>query len=279
MNNDAIKEKLLELNPDVEDFTVILSGKQSKKVNGLYKPITREIILHNKNFESDNEMMFTAIHEFAHHIQFTQTQKPVTARVHTTDFWEIFHSLLYEAERRGIHENVFRTDPEFLALTERIKTEFIARHGELIQAFGEVLLSAHELCDKHRVSFGDYVNRVLKLPHTQAYSLIRLSNLELNPTLGYENMKALAAIRDPDRRRQAEQDLGGDYSPTMIKLKYGKKHTERDPVAGLKAEKKRLESTIVSLKKRLAYIEEKIKELEAGEGASSQAAAAEETPA
>ena len=51
MNNDAIKELLLKLEETSIDFTVTLSGKESNKVNGLYKPETHEIILHNKNFK------------------------------------------------------------------------------------------------------------------------------------------------------------------------------------------------------------------------------------
>ena len=69
MNQDQVKEILLRLNEDVEEFFVIFSGKQSNKVNGLYHPDTREIILHNRNFENDQLLMYTAIHEFAHHVR------------------------------------------------------------------------------------------------------------------------------------------------------------------------------------------------------------------
>lgn len=262
MTNEDIKETLLELDPDVEEFTVIMSGKKSNKVNGLYKPLTKEIILHNRNFKSDNELMFTAIHEFAHHVQFTRTHKPIVARVHTAEFWDIFHSLLYKAERKGIHENVFLSNPDFISLTEKIKTEFITRHGELIQAFGEILLEAHRLCDQHNQSFDDYVNRVLKLKHQSAHSLIKLSNLNISPEVGYENMKTLARIRDDNERLRAQKELGGEASPTMIQRKYANKKEDKDPVIVLKSEKKRLERTIESLQARLAMVEEKLKIVE-----------------
>ena len=61
MNNDEIKERLLKLEETSIDFTVTMSGKESPKVNGLYKPETHEIILHNKNFKSDNQLIYTAI--------------------------------------------------------------------------------------------------------------------------------------------------------------------------------------------------------------------------
>ncbi|MBN2351522.1 MAG: hypothetical protein JXD23_03060 [Spirochaetales bacterium] len=263
MNNDQVKALLVRLKPDVEDFTVILSGKGSKKVNGLYKPLDRSIILHNKNFRSDNELVFTAIHEFAHHLQFTETAKPITARVHTARFYDIFHTLLFQAEKAGIYDNVFTTNEDFIALTERIRDEFIAPHGRLIQAFGEILLTAHELCDKHHADFGDYVDRVLKLKHSSALSLVKLSNLKLNPDLGYENMKTLARIPDPVARKRAEKDLTGAFSPSMIEKKYVSKQESPDPVTALTAEKKRLERTIDSLRERLETVKLKLKEIEA----------------
>ena len=68
MDNAKIKELLLDIQDTKLDFTVIQSGKESRRVNGLYKPDTHEIILHNKNFKTDNEMIYTAVHEYAHHL-------------------------------------------------------------------------------------------------------------------------------------------------------------------------------------------------------------------
>jgi hypothetical protein len=262
MNNDRVKALLLSLRADVPDFTVILSGKKSKKVNGLYKPLDRSIILHNKNFASDNQLVYTAIHEFAHHIQFTESSKPVYSRVHTARFYSLFHELLYLAEKKGIYNNVFATAKEFLALTEKIRAEFIAPHGRLIQQFGEVLLEAHRLCDKHGADFGDYMDRVLKLKHAQAQALIKLSGLNLDTSLGYENMKTLARIAEPGERKRAQRDLAGDYSPSMIELKYAGRKEPEDPVTALEAEKRRLEKTIATLKEKLVLVEKKLREVE-----------------
>jgi hypothetical protein len=262
MNNDQIKDLLLKLKPDAEDFTVILSGKGSKKVNGLYKPLDRTIILHNKNFRSNNELVFTAIHEFAHHLQFTETARPITARVHTARFYELFHALLYQAEKASLYDNVFTTDKEFIKLTEKIREEFLVPHGRLIQAFGEILLAAHELCDRRHADFGDYVDRVLKLKHSSAYALIKLSNLKLNPDVGYENMKTLARIGDPAARKRAEKDLAGAFSPPMVEGKYRGKKEPADPVAALEQEKRRLERTIETLQQKLRLVERKLREAE-----------------
>ena len=57
MNVDQLKEKLLMLEPNAGDFLLVFSGKTSKKVHGLYKPETKEIIIHNKNFNEDHRQV------------------------------------------------------------------------------------------------------------------------------------------------------------------------------------------------------------------------------
>ena len=79
---------------------MIFSGKKSRKVDGLYKPETREIILHTGNFTTDDELVYTAIHEYAHHLQFTTSAMPISCRAHTTAFWSLFHDA---ALRGGAH--------------------------------------------------------------------------------------------------------------------------------------------------------------------------------
>ena len=69
MNQDKVKEILLSLRDTSLEFSVTFTGKESKKVNGLYKPDTKEILIHNKNFKNDNQLVYTAIHEYAHHLE------------------------------------------------------------------------------------------------------------------------------------------------------------------------------------------------------------------
>ena len=97
MENEKIKDMLLDIQDSQLEFTVVQSGKESKRVNGLYKPDTREIILHNKNFKTDNEMVYTAVHEYTHHLineeQIIENggKDPPNQRVsHTNYFWARF---------------------------------------------------------------------------------------------------------------------------------------------------------------------------------------------
>jgi hypothetical protein len=124
MNQEQVMQKLLQLDDTVEDFIVTLSGKASSKVDGLYKPETREIIIHNKNHTGDNALMYTAIHEFAHHIQFTTSAAPVSARSHTNHFYSILHKLLGKARSWEYTRMYSRLKGNSLSLLKRSKRIF-----------------------------------------------------------------------------------------------------------------------------------------------------------
>ena len=262
MSNEQIKKVLLQLRKTDQDFTVILSGKKSRKVHGLYKPESREIIIHNRNFTSDNEMMYTAIHEYAHHLQFTGPDAPVSARTHTTAFWNLLHTLLFEAEQKGIYTNPFEAIPEFRTLTRQIREKFLAGSGSLMKELGRLLIEAHALCTKHGTSFSDYLDRALALPRASAQVIMKSHTLDLDPRVGFENMRTLAAIRDEVSRGHAQEELRQGHSPDMVKVKYlGGQKRHKDGRAALQEERARIEKTISRMKKRLAEIEKRIAEM------------------
>ena len=262
MNNEQIKEKLLQIRNTDEYFEVVLSGKKSKKVNGLYKPETRELVLHNGNFQSDNELMYTAIHEYAHHLQFSDSPVPISIRTHTGEFWSLFHGLLYDAERRGLYSNPFVAIEDFEELTRRIREKILSVNGELMKELGELLIQAQKLCEKHHTSFTDYLDRVLRIPRTSANTVIKTKLLDIDPRLGYENMKTLTRISDPETRKEAESALLQDMSPDMVKRTYlpSGKTKAANPLEQLIAEKNRLEKQIKRLQHKLEEISRKLSE-------------------
>src|SRR5271157_488917 len=216
MSNDQIKKVLLSLRKSAHDFTVILSGKKSSKVHGLYKPDTREIIIHNRNFKNDNELLYTAIHEYAHHLQFTTSATPISVRTHTTAFWNLLHTLLFEAEEKGIYTNPFESIDEFRVLTRRIREKFLSESGTLMKELGRLLIEAHALCEKHGTSFPDYLDRVLALPRTSAQVIMKAHTFDLDPAVGFENMRSLVSIRDEAARDRAQKELREGHSPDMV---------------------------------------------------------------
>lgn len=262
VSNDQIKKVLLSLRKSAHDFTVILSGKKSRKVHGLYKPDSREIIIHNKNFKNDNELMYTAIHEYAHHLQFTTSAAPISVRTHTTAFWNLLHTLLFEAEEKGIYTNPFESIEEFRSLTRQIRSRFLEGSGTLMKELGKLLVQAHELCEKHGTSFSDYLDRVLALPRTSANVIVKAHTLDLDPRVGFENMRSLVTIRDEGARGKAQEELRAGHSPDMVKAKYGSAAAPKDPRDALQAERERIEKSIERMKKRLKEIEKRLTELE-----------------
>jgi hypothetical protein len=261
MNQDQVKDKLLQLDRNAEEFAVIFSGKASKKVDGLYYPDRREIIIHNKNFNDDSQLIYTAIHEFAHHLHFTRSALPVSSRAHTNRFWDIFHKLLFQAEEKKIYVNIFKKDRRFVDLTKKIRSSYLLENASLMKELGSLLAQADALCKEHNASFDDYVDRELLLHRTTAKMLMKIHSMDISPMIGYENMKTVACIKDESARARAQEAFESGMTPDMVKAEYASRNRSDETLAVLLDERDRIERSIGSLTKKLAAIERKINEL------------------
>jgi hypothetical protein len=257
MNEDHVKIKLIEIEEPAEDFTVIFSGRMNKKYDGFYYPDKKEILIHDRNFIENNQLIYTAIHEYAHHIQYCKTTAPVSTRAHTVDFWSIFHKLLFAAEEKGIYVNVFETIPEFQELTERLKRDYLSRNGELMKEFGKLLLEAQELCRRHHASFEDYVDRVLRLHRSEAKTIMKTFSMDIKPENGYENMKTVAKIKDEDARAGVEMAFMENFNtPDMVKAEMSRKEQFDSRLSFLEAEERGLSSLLKNLQQDLPGLKE-----------------------
>jgi len=263
MNKDAVKEKLLKIEDAPMEFSVVFSGKKSKKVNGLYKPASREIIIHNRNFQPDNTgqnlLLYTAIHEYAHHLHACSRGGTLSPRAHNSQFWAIFHDLLEKAEAKKIYTDVFSGSPELLKLTEVIRSKYLKNNGALVKEMGKHLLTAHDLCFKIGVRFEDYVDRMLRIPRTAANMAIKMFEYDITPEIGPDNMRFVAGIRNGEERKAAETAFIKGKSPDTVKVQVRGKEKEEDSIERLEKEKVRLEKTIASLNKRLEEVKIEIK--------------------
>ena len=270
MNQDTIKEKLLAIEDAPMDFSVIFSGKKSKKVNGLYKPESREIILHNRNFKGesgsketdDNLLVYTAIHEYAHHLHACSRGGELSSKAHTAEFWAIFHGLLEKAEVKKIYKDVFSGSKDLNELTAVIRKKYLAENGNLVKELGRLLLRAHDLCTAIGGRYEDYVDRVLRIPRQAANLAVRMHQYDLSPETGADNMRFLAGIANEEKRLAAESALLSGKSPDMVKTAIRQNRNidseDEDPRLRLEKEKTRLERTIASLTRRLEEVEREL---------------------
>ena len=264
MNQEQVRNALLAIEEPSLEFKLIFTGKKSKRVNGLYKPETQEILLHNRNFsgenkdEQDNLLLYTAIHEYAHHIHACSRGGKLSSRSHTAEFWAIFHGLLEKAESQGVYRNVFSESTELKKLTEHIREEYLRKNGALIKELGMQLLRAKELCDAAGGRWEDYIDRVLRLPRQAANLAVKMHQYNLNPETGADNMRFLAAIQNEEQRSAAEAALLGGKSPDTVKIAMRTKN-EEEPRLRLEKEKLRLERTIASLMRRLEEVEQELR--------------------
>lgn len=275
MENEKIKEMLLQIHESNLDFSVVQSGKESKRVNGLYKPDTHEIILHNKNFKTDEQLVYTAVHEYTHHIIAEEqlalygSEYLYNAKVHTQAFWARFQELLSIAEEKGFYKIDISSSPELEDLTKKIRTEYLEQNGKLMSEFGRLLIRAHALCEQANIRYEDYIDRILCLPRNTARDLKRVGSVmgsenPMNPALGFDNMKMVSAIRKADDRASAEQQLLGGKSPAtvseMMKQKSRAQNAD-DAKTKLEKEARRLTKTIAQLQQRLKFVEESLENM------------------
>ena len=269
VDNEKIKDMLLDIQDTSLEFSVVQSGKESKRVNGLYKPDTREIVLHNRNFKTDNQLVYTAVHEYAHHLIHEERiaanggrEPPHEARCHTRYFWEKFELLLEKAEQKGYYSIQISDSPELEALTKEIREKYIAQNGHLMIEFGRALVRAQELCEKANIRYEDYVDRVLQLPRTTARSMQKVSTLpDSDADMGFDNMKILASSRKPDERARLTAAIKSGKSPGSVISMMKKRASEVDPKEKLEKERDRLTKTISELTARLEYVEESLASL------------------
>ena len=261
MNQDQVKELLLGIEGCKTEFSVIFTGKKSNMVNGLYKPLTREILIHNKNFENDGQLVYTAIHEYAHHIHCERGAFVPGARSHTNEFWSIFHELLEKAEKQGSYENSFASDPDFVAMTERIRS-LLPENGRLMLEFGKLVVEAEALCRKHFVRFEDYLDRAIGIPRTSAGAAMKAFTYQVPADLGWDAMKVVAGIKKPETRAAAIDAYLTGKSPESVKAMIKTDKPSDDPKFRLDKERDRLERTIHTLQERLAMVESELSKFE-----------------
>ena len=257
MNQEMVKERLQLLYKEKVPYSVIFSGKGSKRINGLYKLDTQEILIHNKNFSegdtvNENLLMYTAIHELAHHIHTTEYHHK-GARSHTQEFWAIFHDLIDAAEKAGIyHLDIDEETQGLISEVCQISREIAALQRKL----GEVLDRLHETCTAKGYRFEDVAERKAQISRGTRSMAIAANALDLPGDIGIDIQQEVIRKRDKEKRAAIIEASREGKTIAQIKATppVPNVNKKEDEETALIKEKDRIERSISSLKRRYENI-------------------------
>lgn len=251
MTNEEIKKKLEMLQRSDEDFTVVQTGKANAKVNGVYKVEEREIVLNNKNFSNDNALMFTAIHEYAHHV--LRDEKGG----HTQRFWAVFYDMVDAAVEKGIYSR--ERSEQVNRLTEEIK-KMQAEISAMQKKMGEKIRELYDAAGQGGERFEDIIEHDCQMTLSKSKTML---NMAAGPD-GYtdEMAKAVAKVNNYGKQQDALEAVAAGKTVYQVKEtgKSGGKQDKQEEhkYEKLVKEKKRIEKIIGELEQRLSVIEELI---------------------
>lgn len=259
MDNETIKQKLLSLEIPASDFTVVLTGKSNKRVNGLYKPDTKEILIHNKNFTTDNAMMYTAIHEFTHHVC-TDRKLVKSVTGHSTVFWAMFHSIVDIAVQKGVYVDPFTTDNELQTEGNKV-LEIIKEQNETMHRLGLEFYTMQSVCTEKGARIEDFIDRHARTTKRAVVTAIK-SQLELFDLkdLSPQMIDAIAGCSEGEKRDEAvaRAEDGQTIDQIRATVKQGK---DINPFKAPVSEPMQKEDLLDSLVTERARIQKTIEQL------------------
>ena len=139
MENEAeyYKELLLALYPCKEPFSLVVKTDKPKKRLGTYYSGKKRIIIH-EGWSSKYDMVETAIHEYAHHIHYTEFDKVKYKQApHGKEFWQIYGQLMNRARVLGICNDKRATVIDFPGYAKP-RTFLVAKVDETVKETPEV---------------------------------------------------------------------------------------------------------------------------------------------
>jgi len=263
MNQDQVKIKLQAIHESPVEYTLVFSGKKSNRVNGLYNPLTAEIIIHNKNDvfvdknggQNEDSLMYTAIHELAHHVLIAEKGNR-SPRAHGQDFWATFHGLLDVAEEKGIYNPAM--DEKTKKLIDKAR-EISQQIAEFQRELGYIVIALEESSLQNGLRAEDMVERKAQIGK-QSAKVAASAFLMGDNGVGADIQTEAAKQRDLDKR-DAILSAGRDGKSAVQAKKAtapAKPVDAEGETVALVREKRRIERTVETLTRRLYEIEEQL---------------------
>lgn len=264
MTNEQIKQLLLGLEETDTDFSVTMTGKSSRQVNGLYKPDSHEILLHNKNFTNENALVYTAIHEYTHHLLCVADGKCAhsRAKAHNTMFWAKMDDLLEKAVSQGVYSR--QRSENLTGLIEEAK-QIDQEIANLRRKLGKLLTEIQKTSRDEGVRFEDVLSHDIKMQKSTAEKCFGASLIEQDG-IGQDMQDALSktAGKNPLVRESAQKAVEDGKTVEQVKREiqgFSDRHKGEGAKEKLEKEKTRLEKTISALQERLSYVCETIESM------------------
>ncbi|WP_020614229.1 hypothetical protein [Sediminispirochaeta bajacaliforniensis] len=284
MDNQAIVDFLVSLEAPATEVTVVQSGKSSEKVDGLYKPFDRTIILHNRNasMQEPSFLLRMAIHQYTHHLLIYGTaQDPVplaepreeVARHHGSRFSACYHRLLSKAAGTdaGVAGAPWDVDPELSAVADRIRGTLLPQYGGIALELGAQYAEAERLCAQKGYNLEEWLEDAVGADLADAKRMLRAHHEGLSPKIGFDAMKSLLKIPKEHRREAEAAVVSGDRSPKAVESDFRppfrrEANTEEGSdnnnasfaVERLQKEKLRLEQKMEQIRARLLKLEARL---------------------
>ena len=100
MTSEKQKAILIDIYRPKADFSIVLTDRKYRRRLGTYYPDRHLIYVHG-GWGDDIMSITTAIHEYAHHIHFTERSSVAYEKSHGLEFQLIQKALLATAESKG----------------------------------------------------------------------------------------------------------------------------------------------------------------------------------
>jgi len=258
MTNEEIKNQLLKLEPTDIDFSVTMTGKASNKVNGLYKPATKEILLHNLNFKTSDQLIYTAIHEYTHHLINVEQERndmPKKTKSHDTEFWAKFDSLLDKA----IELKIFTRErsPELQNKIEAAK-ELDKEIAKMQKKLGQLLMEIKKQSDDENIRYEDVLSHDMRMSRKTATKAL-MSSFVSEENVNQDEQEILSVSRKKGLEAYNKVKSSLDDGKSLNQAKdFIQKKVEKSKLKLLEDEQQRIEKTIRQLQLRLDFIKEKL---------------------
>ena len=197
INQDRTKQILLQLQETDTDFSITFSGKRSSKVNGLYRWELHEVIIHNKNFKNDNQLIYTVIHEYSHHIMWCKYHDIGKVPGHTNEFWSIMYNLIDKAEAQGLYKkypsDLAKEEMQTLVgKTKKIHEQIASLYREL----GKTIQDIRKKTEEYDVRLEDIITRECQINVRTARMAEQASVYSITEPLSQDIQQLITSQKD-----------------------------------------------------------------------------------